>query len=281
MKIYDYILCSGSGNRFLLFDTLRSDLSGLNIAAFAAEELHRFGVDGLLLLTRDGRGRFGMRMFNTDGSEAEMCGNGIRCFAKYVYEQGVVKKTAFSVETLAGVMRPALLIEDGAVTGVRVDMGKPFLNCEEIPVEGTGRCIDRELTVNGQTLRFTSVLVGVPHTMIFVDDLTKADIAGLGSAVERAPIFPRRTNVNFVEVVDDHTVRSRTWERGCGRTLACGTGACSTAVACALTGRTGRSVDVQIELGTLHIDWAADDHVYMTGPAEVAFTGETTDIERA
>lgn len=272
----------GLGNDFLVIDA--RGMHGVDFNALAPQLCDRHtgvGGDGLLLVQNSDTADVRMRIVNSDGSEAEMCGNGIRCFAKYVYEQGVVKKTAFSVETLAGVMRPALLIEDGAVTGVRVDMGRPFLNCEEIPVEGTGRCIDRELTVNGQTLRFTSVLVGVPHTMIFVDDLTKTDIAGLGSAVERAPIFPRRTNVNFVEVVDDHTVRSRTWERGCGRTLACGTGACSTAVACALTGRTGRSVDVQIELGTLHIDWAANDHVYMTGPAEVAFTGETTDIERA
>lgn len=272
----------GLGNDFLVIDA--RGMHGADFNALAPQLCDRHtgvGGDGLLLVQNSDTADVRMRIVNSDGSEAEMCGNGIRCFAKYVYEQGVVKKTAFSVETLAGVMRPALLIEDGAVTGVRVDMGRPFLNCEEIPVEGTGRCIDRELTVNGQTLHFTSVLVGVPHTMIFVDDLTKADIAGLGSAVERAPVFPRRTNVNFVEVVDDHTVRSRTWERGCGRTLACGTGACSTAVACALTGRTGRSVDVQIELGTLHIDWAANDHVYMTGPAEVAFTGETTDIERA
>lgn len=272
----------GLGNDFLVIDA--RGMHGVDFNALAPQLCDRHtgvGADGLLLVQNSDTADVCMRIVNSDGSEAEMCGNGIRCFAKYVYEQGVVKKTAFSVETLAGVMRPALLIEDGAVTGVRVDMGRPFLNCEEIPVEGTGRCIDRELTVNGQALRFTSVLVGVPHTMIFVNDLTKADIAGLGSAVERAPVFPRRTNVNFVEVVDDHTVRSRTWERGCGRTLACGTGACSTAVACALTGRTGRSVDVQIELGTLHIDWAANDHVYMTGPAEVAFTGETTDIERA
>lgn len=272
----------GLGNDFLVIDA--RGMHGVDFNALAPQLCDRHtgvGGDGLLLVQNSDTADVRMRIVNSDGSEAEMCGNGIRCFAKYVYEQGVVKKTAFSVETLAGVMRPALLIEDGAVTGVRVDMGRPFLNCEEIPVEGTGRCIDRELTVNGQTLRFTSVLVGVPHTMIFVDDLTKTDIAGLGSAVERAPIFPRRTNVNFVEVVDDHTVRSSTWERGCGRTLACGTGACSTAVACALTGRTGLSVDVQIELGTLHIDWAANDHVYMTGPAEVAFTGETTDIERA
>ena len=271
----------GLGNDFLVIDA--RGMGGADFIALAPALCHRqtgVGGDGLLLVLNSDAADIRMRIINSDGSEAEMCGNGIRCFAKYVYEQGIVKKTAFSVETLAGVMRPALLIEDGVVTGVRVDMGKPFLNCEEIPVEGTGRCIDRELTVNGQTLRFTSVLVGVPHTMIFVDNLTKVDIAGLGNAVEHAPVFPRRTNVNFVEVVDDHTVRARTWERGCGRTLACGTGACSTAVACALTGRTGRSVDVQIELGTLHIDWAADDHVYMSGPAEVSFVGETTDIER-
>lgn len=270
----------GLGNDFLVIDARR--IAGVDFCALALKMCHRqtgVGADGLLLVLESETEDIRMRIINSDGSEAEMCGNGIRCFAKYVYECGIVKKNAFSVETPAGVMRPSLLLEDGRVAQVRVDMGEPFLDCADIPVAGVGRCIDRELTVAGETLRISSVLVGVPHTMLFAEDLATADISRLGPIVEHAPIFPRRTNVNFVHPIDDHTVEMRTWERGCGRTLACGTGACSTAVACALTGRTGRSVDVRIELGTLHIDWAADNHVYMTGPAELVCVGETPDLE--
>ena len=171
-------------------------------------------------------------------------------------------------------MRPKLVIKDGEVTGVTVDMGEPILDCEAIPVVGTGRCVDREMTIQGETLRYTTVLVGVPHTMIYVDDPTDKKWMGLGWDIEHASVFPKRTNVNFTHVVDDHTLVMRTFERGCGPTLACGTGACSAAVASFLNGFTGRSVDVKIELGTLHIDWAEDNHVYMTGPAEIVYTGE-------
>lgn len=265
----------GLGNDFILLDG-REEQRDYN--ALAPRLCHRqtgIGADGLLIVLPGEQAEIRMRIVNSDGSEAEMCGNGIRCFAKYVYERGIVKSTEFGVETLAGMMRPKIVLENGAVSGVTVDMGEPHLACEEIPVLGEGRCIDRELTVRGQTLRYTSVLVGVPHTVIYVDDPADKKWMGLGWDVEHASVFPRRTNVNFAHVIDDHTVALRTFERGCGPTLACGTGACSTAVASALNGKTGRSVDVQIELGTLHIDWAEDNHVYMTGPAEIVFTGET------
>lgn len=270
----------GLGNDFLVIDARK--FPSVDFNALAPRYCHRqtgVGADGLLLVLNSETADIRMRIVNSDGSEAEMCGNGIRCFAKYVYEEGIVKKSAFAVETLAGEMRPTLLLADGSVTGVRVDMGEPYSECPDIPVTGEGRCIDRALTVCGRELRFTSVRVGVPHTMIFVEDLSAVDIARLGEAIEHAPVFPQRTNVNFVQQMDDHSVQMRTWERGCGRTLACGTGACSTAVACALTGRTGRSVDVHIELGVLHIDWAANGHVYMTGPAARICTGETADLE--
>lgn len=264
----------GLGNDFIVLDGRSGEVRDYN--ALAVPLCHRqtgIGADGLLIVLHSDCADIRMRIINSDGSEAEMCGNGIRCFAKYVYEKGIITHSPFSIETLAGIMRPDILLENGAVTGVRVDMGEPFLECRQIPVEGEGRCIDREMTVLGQKLRYTSVLVGVPHTAVFVDDLTDVDIAGLGNAIEHAPVFPRRTNVNFAHVLDQRTIEMRTWERGCGRTLACGTGACSTAVACVLNGKTGRSVDVNIELGTLHIDWAQDNHVYMTGPAQIVFTG--------
>lgn len=265
----------GLGNDFILIDG-REEARDYN--ALAPRLCHRqtgIGADGLLIVLQSESAEIRMRIVNSDGSEAEMCGNGIRCFAKYVYEQGIVRSTEFGVETLAGVMRPKIVLQDGKVAGVTVDMGEPHLECAEIPVLGEGRCIDRELTVQGQTLRYTSVLVGVPHTVIYVDDPTDPKWMGLGWDIEHASVFPKRTNVNFAHVIDDHTVVLRTFERGCGPTLACGTGACSTAVASALNEKTGRSVDIQIALGTLHIEWAADNRVSMTGPAEIVFTGET------
>ncbi|HWP21920.1 MAG TPA: diaminopimelate epimerase [Candidatus Cryosericum sp.] len=264
----------GLGNDFILLDGRKETLDYNALAVRLCHRQTGIGADGLLILLESKTADLRMRIINADGSEAEMCGNGIRCFAKYAFECGIVNKTEFSVETLAGVMRPKLTVNGGVVTGVTVDMGEPFLQCEEIPVAGTGTCIDREIVINGEPLRYTSVLVGVPHTTIFVDDPTDKKWMNMGWDIEHASVFPKRTNVDFAHVVNDHTVILRTFERGCGPTLACGTGACGTAVACALNGKTTRSVDVNIALGTLHIDWAEDNHVYMTGPAEIVFEGE-------
>lgn len=264
----------GLGNDFIILDgrTVSHDYPAL-----AKRLCHRqtgIGADGLLIIEDSDSADIRMRIVNEDGSEAEMCGNGIRCFAKYVYEQKIVDQTEFAVETLAGIMRPKLVMQGGKVTAVTVDMGEPYLECAEIPVVGEGRCIDREMRVQGETLRYTTVLVGVPHTLIYVDDPTDKKWMNMGWDIEHASVFPRRTNVNFARVVDEHTLEMRTFERGCGPTLACGTGACAAAVASYLNGKTERSVDVQIELGTLHIDWAEDNHVYMTGPAEIVYSGE-------
>ena len=268
----------GLGNDFLVIDGRVPESVDYSALAKRACERHTgVGADGILVVEDSDAADIRMRIINSDGSEAEMCGNGIRCFAKYVYEQGIVKGTELTVETLAGIMRPTLIVRNGVVEQVRVDMGQPFLECSQIPVVGEGRCIGRTLEVLGQTVEYTSVLVGVPHTIIFVDDPGAVDIDALGSAIEHAPVFPRRTYVNFAHVIDRNTVEMRTWERGCGRTLCCGTGASSTAVACVLNGKTGRSVDIRIALGTLHIDWAEDDHVYMTGPAAAVCVGELLD----
>ncbi len=264
----------GLGNDFILLDGREETHDYRALAPRLCHRQTGIGADGLLILEASETADVRMRIVNADGSEAEMCGNGIRCFAKYVYERGVVCEPAFSVETLAGIMRPALVLRDGKVDGVTVDMGKPYLECAEIPVAGEGRCIDRALTVRGRSLRYTSVLVGVPHTILYVDDPTDPAWMDLGWDIEHASVFPKRTNVNFVCVTDEHTLVMRTFERGCGPTLACGTGACSAAVASYLNGKTGRSVDVKLELGSLHIDWAEDNHVYMTGPAEIVYTGE-------
>ena len=266
----------GLGNDFILVDGRTGEQP--DFSAIAPRVCHRqtgIGADGILVILQSDIADIRMRIVNSDGSEAEMCGNGIRAFSKYVFEQGVVDKPSFSVETLAGVMRPQLVMEAGKVKGVRVDMGEPFLECAEIPVVGEGRCVDREMTLqSGETVRYTTVLVGVPHTTVYVDDPTDPHWMDIGSSIERAAVFPRRSNVNFARVTDRSNITVRTWERGCGPTLACGTGACGVAVASALNGLTERSADIHIELGALHIDWASDNHVYMTGPAEIVYTGE-------
>lgn len=209
-----------------------------------------------------------------------MCGNGIRAFSKYVYEAGLVNAPAFTVETLAGIMKPALVLEGGTVTGVCVDMGEPGLEASDVPTTLMHRCIAEHITAAGKAFSVTSVRLGVPHTMVPVDDPTNCDLTTYGPAIEHHPLFPERTNVNFVRVLDDTHIEMRTWERGCGPTLACGTGACGTLVCCVLNGLTRREADVQVELGTLHIEWReSDNHVYMTGPAAVAFCG-SVDVEK-
>ncbi len=265
----------GLGNDFILFDHTHGETLDYNaIAPRLCNRNTGIGADGILAVLPGDAADIRMRIVNSDGSEAEMCGNGIRAFAKYVFETGIVSRTRFTVETLAGIMRPELTVENGLVTCVTIDMGEPLLECDEIPVAGEGRCIDRELVVLGKAVRYTTVCVGVPHTVVFVDDPTAEELMRLGRAIEHAEVFPRRTNVNFVHVLDAQNLEMRTWERGCGPTLACGTGACGAVVACVLNGKTARSANVHIALGTLHIDWAKDNHVYMTGPAETVFSGE-------
>lgn len=265
----------GLGNDFILFDGRGLPPRDWNAAATdLCDRRTGIGADGLLLVENSETADLRMRIVNADGSEAEMCGNGIRCFARYVYERDILPHPDMRIETLAGIIQPRLILENGTVSGVRVDMGEPLLDCADIPVEGEGRCMDRALTIFGKTLRLTCLRVGVPHAIVFTDDLESLDIAVFGAAIEHAPIFPKRTNVDFVHVVNDRQIEMRTWERGCGRTLCCGTGASSAAVACALHEKTGRSVEVLVERGALRIDWAEDNHVYMCGPAATAFIGE-------
>ena len=224
------------------------------------------GADGTLILLNSEIADVRMRIINADGSEAEMCGNGIRAFSRFIYENGVVRGTEFSVETGAGIMKPRVILHNGRITGVRVDM--------DVPAAAENRVLDHPITADGRTFSCTAVRVGVPHAILFVDTLDETLAARYGTFVEHDPLFPERANVDFVEVVSRSRIKMRTWERGCGCTLACGTGACSAAVACVLNGKTGRSVDVEIQLGILHIDWdASDNHVYMTGPAEIVFSG--------
>jgi diaminopimelate epimerase len=218
-----------------------------------------------------------MRIFNADGSEAEMCGNGLRCVAKYAYDHGLVEALGITVETGAGLLPVEMFTNAaGRVDRVRVNMGRPRLTRAEIPLSGPPeqRVIDQELAVLDRTLRITCVSMGNPHCVVFVDDLTNFPVATYGPAVEHHPLFPRRTNVEFVQVLSAGEVRQRTWERGAGETLACGTGAAAATVAGLLTGRTGNRLLNHMAGGDLEMAWDGDGEVFMTGPAVEVFTGD-------
>lgn len=266
----------GCGNDFILVDGIRervTDLSGL--AKKICDRHYGVGADGLILILPSEKADFRMRIFNVDGSEAEMCGNGIRCFARAVYEYGHTDKTTFSVETGAGILYPSLQVIDGQMTNVRVDMGEPILSAAQIPVAGLGegRVIDQPLTVLGEVYHVTCVSMGNPHCVVFLPTLDSFDIARIGPAFENHSSFPARVNAEFVVIRDRTHLRMRVWERGAAVTLACGTGACAALVAAVLNGKAERQADIELDGGQLRIEWAADDHVYMTGPAEKVFSG--------
>lgn len=264
----------GLGNDFLVFE---DDGTGCDWNVLAADVCRRrlsVGADGIMVVLPSEIADIRMRIINADGSEAEMCGNGIRCFAKYVFENGIVQKTDMTVETLAGIIRPVMIIEDGKVTGVRVDMGSPSFDRASIPMLGDGDGLDTDVDVLGESLVVSSMLMGVPHTVLQVEDLDQTDMKQLGPVIEKHDIYPRNTNVNFVQVLDEQNIRMQTWERGAGLTLACGTGACASVVAMYMRGLTGRKVSVQLAAGEMHIEYLEDGRVMMTGPAALVYTAE-------
>lgn len=274
----DFLKFHGIGNDFVLIDGHKQAFPEDALPGLARQLCDRhFGVggDGLILVQPSQVATFRMRMFNPDGSEAEMCGNGIRCFAKYVYDHGLTRDTQITVETLAGIMAPRMTVEDGQVRLVQVDMGEPRLKRPEIPMAGAGDgpVVAEPVEVDGQRWELTAVSMGNPHCVVFVEDVERFPVAAVGPRLETHPLFPRRTNVEFVQVLNPAEFRMRVWERGAGETLACGTGACGATVACVLNGKTGRSVTAHLPGGDLFIEWAADNRVYMTGPAVEVFTG--------
>lgn len=272
----------GCGNDFVLFDCRQeAPADYAKLAQQVCDRHYGVGADGILVVLPSDCADFRMRIFNTDGSEAEMCGNGIRCFARYIYDFGLTDKTCFTVETGAGVLVPEIILENGQVTGVKVDMGEPHLLGEEIPVTGFDgqRVIDEPLTVDGKTYRMTAVSMGNPHCVIFVDDAENFPIYELGRQFESHVLFPKKTNTEFVEVKDRRHVRMRVWERGAAVTLACGTGSCATVVAGILNDKLDREAEVQLDGGRLIVKWAENNHVFMTGPAELVFSGKLTDCE--
>ncbi|MGE4170339.1 MAG: diaminopimelate epimerase [Candidatus Margulisiibacteriota bacterium] len=270
----------GLGNDFILIDGLNQRLDGIDFSK-AAEGLcdRHFGIgaDGVILVLPSTHSDFKMRIFNADGSEPQMCGNGIRCFAKFVYDEQLTQKDVISVETLAGVMVPALILEHGVVKAVEVDMGEPVLQRSRIPITGpdSDTVVDEVLAVDGQTFQFTGVSMGNPHAVVFVDDLTTIDLNRVGPLCEHHALFPERVNTEFVQINAYNDAVMLVWERGSGATLACGTGACAVVVAGVLGGKLNRKSTVHLPGGDLYIDWQADDnHVMMTGPADTVFKGE-------
>lgn len=235
------------------------------------------GADGIILILPGEKHPFRMRIFNADGSEAETCGNGIRCFAKYVYERGLIAETEFTIETGGGPNRVVLRLEDGAAVSVRSNMGQPRFERREIPMTGPdGPVIEEDLELSdGSVVQITCANIGNPHAAIFCNDATRIDLAAIGPLVERHPSFPQRTNVEFVTVRDRENIVMRIWERGSGITMASGSGSCGAALAAMQTGRTDRRVNVHLVHGPLTIEWSEqDNHVYQEGPAEEVFTGE-------
>ena len=262
----------GLGNDFILFeDNGKTDYQEL--AKTLCTRRLSVGADGIMVVCPSEKADVRMRIINADGSEAEMCGNGIRCFARYVYDKGIVPHKKMSVETLAGIMYPEVI--EGEETLVKVDMGYPVFEREKIPMTGTGSALETDIRVDGETIPVSSLLMGVPHTMVFRQDVTDELVTALGPKIEKNEAYPKKTNVNFVKVVDDHTLAVTTWERGAGLTLACGTGSCASVVAAALRGFTGRKVTVQLAAGTLQIEYTDQGNVFMTGNAEYVFEGHT------
>jgi diaminopimelate epimerase len=269
----------GAGNDFVVVNGFAEHLDDRTLPSLAIGICDRhFGVggDGLVLVLPSNTADFCMRMLNPDGSEAEMCGNGIRCAAKFAFERGITRVNPVRVETLTGVKTIDLTVVDGKVTAVRVDMGKPILDRAGIPsvAPGVGPVIDEPLALEDRTIAITCVSMGNPHCVTFVEDAGSYPVRLVGPQVERHPSFPERTNAEFVQIVDPVNIRMRVWERGAGETLACGTGACASAVAAILNGKTERAVTVHLEGGDLYIEWVEGGPVMMTGPAVEVFSGD-------
>lgn len=270
----------GIGNDYVYVNCFKEKIANPpEVSKYVSDRHFGIGSDGLIMINPSEVADFEMEMYNADGSRAEMCGNGIRSVAKYVYDYGLTDKTSISVETLAGIKYLDLTIENGKVALVKVDMGKPELNPANIPIvmedENADKVVDEPIIVDGEEYRMTGVSMGNPHTIVYIDDVKGLEIEKVGPKFENHERFPKRINTEFVKVLDRNTAEMRVWERGSGETLACGTGACAVAVACILNGLTEDKVTVKLLGGDLQIEWDREaDHVYMTGPATVVFDGE-------
>lgn len=268
----------GAGNDYIYVDCFRQPTPADPAALARAVSDRHFGVgaDGLILICPVDGADAEMRMFNADGSYSEMCGNGIRCVAKFVHDHGIAVRDQLRITSAGKPFVLDLETRSGKVERVRVDMGEPILTARDIPTTLAGDPpIDAPFEIAGRTLAVTCVSMGNPHCVTYVDSATDELVLGIGPQIETDPRFPRRTNVEFIEIINRETVRQRTWERGSGETLACGTGACAVCVAGVLTGRTERRITSKLLGGDLQLEWdEATNHVYMTGPAAEIFTGD-------
>lgn len=266
----------GCGNDYVYINGFSETIKNPEELAIKMSDRH-FGIggDGIVLILPSKIADFRMRMFNADGSEAEMCGNAIRCVGKYVYDKHLTDKKLITIETLAGIKLLDLEIEGDMVSRVTVDMGEPILQPELIPVVASNHpVINLAIDSNNESFMFTCVSMGNPHAITFVKETEGFKVESFGKPIETNPLFPKKTNVEFVQVLDDEHVNMRVWERGTGETLACGTGACATVVACVLNNKTNRKVTVHLLGGDLDVFWDEEtNHVFLTGPAEVVFKG--------
>lgn len=264
----------GLGNDYIVIDNTDEKLGRYNLGELAKNLCQRkfsVGADGLLIACNSRVAEVKMRIFNSDGSEAEMCGNGIRCLAKFCYEKGIVQKKTFNIETLAGIKRVWLSAND-EVRSVKVDMGKPSFDRKTIPMLGQGECINEELEVEGQIYKVTCLSVGNPHCVTFVDDVASVPLERIGPKIENHEKFPKRVNVEFVQVLSPKEIKVRVWERGVGETMACGTGVCASVAAGYILGKTGKRVKVNLLGGSLEVFY--NEGLFMEGLVEKVFAGE-------
>ena len=267
----------GCGNDYVYIDAINQKIENKSeLAKFVSDRHFGIGSDGLILICESKVADFKMQMFNSDGTEAEMCGNGIRCLGKFVYDKGMTNKEVVKIETLAGIKVLKLIISNGKVEKVKVDMGEPILETDRIPViSSKNPAINLSLKVLDKEFMFTCVSMGNPHAITFIDEgVNVFEVQKYGKSVENLEIFTQKTNVEFINIVNKDNIKMRVWERGSGETLACGTGACASVVAAVLNGYTERNVNVELLGGVLEIEWNENDnHVYMTGPAVTVFDG--------
>lgn len=268
----------GLGNDYVYIDcTDEQKIKNISsLAQFISNRHFGVGSDGLILICKSDIADFKMRMFNYDGTEAEMCGNGIRCVGKFVYDKGLTKKDNITVETLAGIKKLKFNIKKGNVETVEVDMGEPILEPDKVPVISEEAIVKNlKIKARENEFKFTCVSMGNPHAITIVDNTKDFNIEKYGPVLEKDEHFPRRANIEFIELVDKNNIKIRVWERGAGETLACGTGACASVVACALNGYIENEANVELLGGTLKIRWDKENnHIYMTGPATTVFEGE-------
>jgi diaminopimelate epimerase len=280
MRSFSFTKMHGLGNSYIYVNLFEENLpeNMLSELAVRVSNVHTgIGADGMILICPSEAAPVKMRIFNSDGSEGKNCGNGLRCVAKYAYEHKLVKETSFLIETLSGLVKAEVFVENNVVTKVTIDMGQPRLKRSEIPMIGerNDKVVAEPIQFNGEWYEMTGVSMGNPHAVFYVEDIEQAPVTTLGPIVEKDDRFPEGINVEFVEVVNDHELHFRVWERGSGVTQACGTGACAAVVASVLNGKTARNKETIVHLagGDLYITWTDEGNVLMTGPAETICTG--------